>query len=180
MVDRRLFIKIGGMAIFALGSPRLVRSSFPNLFNPQRFLAFFNTHTFERLASLYWSAGEYKPTALERINHILRDFRTGESKSIDTGLLDLLYALRLKLKTEQPFHVISGYRSPATNTALREKGRGVAKNSLHMLGKAIDIRLPGIPLPDLRKAALDLKAGGVGYYSKSDFVHVDVGRVRCW
>jgi uncharacterized protein YcbK (DUF882 family) len=111
---------------------------------------------------------------------VLRDHRTDEVAEMDPRLLDLLFNLQGKLGASTPFHVISGYRSPRSNAMLVAKGGGVAKKSLHMQGKAIDIRLPGRELADLRKAALGLKAGGVGYYPKSDFVHVDVGRVRHW
>jgi uncharacterized protein YcbK (DUF882 family) len=110
----------------------------------------------------------------------LRDHRADEVENIDTDLLDLLFALRKTLETREPFHVISGYRSAKTNATLRAAGSGVAPNSLHRLGKAIDIRTPGRELRVLHEAAVALKGGGVGYYPKSDFVHVDVGRVRYW
>ena len=110
----------------------------------------------------------------------MRDHRSGEVKAIDTQLLELLHALALKTSPQAPFHVISGYRSPATNKKLRKKSTGVASRSLHMQGKAIDIRIPGFKTRKLRNVALKLKAGGVGYYAKSDFVHVDIGRVRYW
>jgi uncharacterized protein YcbK (DUF882 family) len=114
------------------------------------------------------------------INHILRDHRTGEIKPIDPDLLDLLHALRTRLGTQRPFHVISGYRSPCTNEQLRSRSRGVARKSMHLFGKAVDIRIPGHDLADLRQAALAEQAGGVGYYPRPGFVHVDVGRVRFW
>ena len=114
------------------------------------------------------------------INRVLRDHRNGQKHEIDRRLLDLLCELRLKLDTTQPLHIISGYRSPATNALLHSKSDGVATRSLHMLGKAADIRIPGRELSLLRKTALSMKAGGVGYYPESDFVHVDVGRVRTW
>jgi uncharacterized protein YcbK (DUF882 family) len=147
---------------------------------PERALRFYNTHTGEKLAATYWSHGEYLGDGLEEINWILRDFRNGEIAEIDPGLLDLLHVLHRRLPAKGPFHVISGYRSPATNAQLRSQSSGVAKKSLHMKGMAIDIRLPGVELKDLRRAAMQLRGGGVGYYAKSDFVHVDVGRVRYW
>jgi uncharacterized protein YcbK (DUF882 family) len=150
---------------------------------PQRVLSFFNTHTGERLKAPYCCGGAYQADVLEQINFILRDFRANEVKPIDPKLLDLLYELGGTLETDQPFHIISGYRSPHTNALLREWGgsnTGVASGSLHMVGKAIDIRLPGIKLDHLRAAARSLKLGGVGYYPSSDFVHVDTGRVRYW
>lgn len=145
-----------------------------------RKLAFYNLHTGERLAATYWADGGYVPDELGAINHLLRDFRTGDVHVIDPKLLDLLYALDRRLGSSQPFHVISGYRSPRTNAMLHAKSSGVAVHSLHMVGKAIDIRVPGRPLTELRTAALALRRGGVGYYPKSDFVHVDTGRVRHW
>jgi len=94
--------------------------------------------------------------------------------------LDLMAAISRKVEARRPFEIISGYRSPQTNKALNKKSRGVAKNSYHMQGKAIDLRLPGVPLRAVRKAALELRMGGVGYYAKSDFVHIDSGKVRSW
>jgi uncharacterized protein YcbK (DUF882 family) len=148
-----------------------------------RVLSFFNTHTGERLKAEYALGGSYQPDALNAINHILRDFRANQVKPIDPTLLDLLHELGGTLESAQPFHIISGYRSPNTNILLREKGgthTGVASKSLHMVGKAIDIRVPGVKLDHLRGAARSLKLGGVGYYPSSNFVHVDTGRVRYW
>jgi uncharacterized protein YcbK (DUF882 family) len=150
---------------------------------PERTLSFFNTHTGERLKTVYCCAGEYQPEALAEINYILRDFRANEVKPIDPKLLDLLHELGGTLETDTPFHVISGYRSPHTNALLRQRGgaqTGVASRSLHMVGKAIDIRVPGVKLDHLRGAARALKLGGVGYYPEPNFVHVDTGRVRFW
>ena len=111
---------------------------------------------------------------------MLRDFRTGEARQVDRRLLDLLWRLRSALDTTEPYEVISGYRSPATNAMLRREGRGVSRGSLHMRAMAIDVRVPDRPLTALRDAALALRLGGVGYYAASNFVHVDVGRVRFW
>jgi uncharacterized protein YcbK (DUF882 family) len=145
-----------------------------------RTLAFDHLHTGERLSLDYYDGGRYVPDALAAVEHLLRDFRTGEVGSIDPVLLDLLHALAARTGSTRPFQIISGYRSPATNAALRRRSGGVASGSLHMHGKAIDIRLADVPLPALRDAALALRAGGVGYYPGSDFVHVDTGRVRFW
>jgi uncharacterized protein YcbK (DUF882 family) len=150
---------------------------------PERVLSFFNTHTGERLKTAYCGGGTYRPDALSEINHILRDFRANEIKPIDPKLLDLLHELGGTLETDQAIHIISGYRSPVTNAQLRERGgsnTGVASHSLHIDGKAIDIRIPGVRLENLRAAARSLKLGGVGYYPSSNFVHVDTGRVRFW
>ena len=145
-----------------------------------RRLSLLNLHTDERCSVVYREGGECVPDALVEVNRVLRDFRTGEIHPIDTGLLDLLADLSTQMDATGPFHVISGYRSPATNSMLNGKSSGVATRSLHMQGKAIDIRLPGRRLADVRDTALGMSRGGVGYYASSDFVHVDVGRVRRW
>jgi len=147
---------------------------------PERSLAFRNLHTGETLRSTYWARGGYLKDELKGVNQVLRDHRSGEVYPMDPKLLDLLYLLQQTTGISGAFHIISGYRSPKTNQKLRTKSSGVAKRSLHMQGKAIDIRLPGCELKQLRDAALSLKAGGVGYYAKSDFIHVDTGRVRRW
>ena len=145
-----------------------------------RALHFAHTHTGERLEVEYFTQGSYVPDALATVNHFLRDFRTGDIHDIDPGLLDLLYHLRDQTESSRPFQVISGYRSPKTNTMLRQHSEGVAAGSLHMQGQAIDIRLADVPLSKLRRAALASRRGGVGFYPASDFVHVDTGRVRSW
>jgi uncharacterized protein YcbK (DUF882 family) len=146
----------------------------------RRTLSFYNTHTAERLSVCYYSNGAYRPDALARIDHILRDHRTGEVKSMDPQLLDLLASVQGQLGCSAPFHIISGYRSPETNAQLRKRTTGVAKFSYHMLGRAIDIRLPGCDTRRLRKACLAYRKGGVGYYPRSDFVHLDTGSIRTW
>ena len=143
-------------------------------------LAFYNLHTGESLKTDYWAEGDYLPDAMADIDYILRDFRTNQVLPIDPQLLDLLNSLRSTLGTAQPFQIISGYRSPVTNSTLAANSDGVAKGSLHMQGKAIDLRIEGTALGDLRQAAMGLQGGGVGYYPKSNFVHIDVGRVRHW
>lgn len=145
-----------------------------------RVLDFAHLHTGERLEIEYFSGGAYLPDALGAVNHLLRDFRTGDIGLIDPALLDLLHALRERTGTQRPFQIISGYRSPATNQMLHERSGGVATKSLHMSGQAIDIRLADVPLARLRDTALLLRGGGVGFYPGSDFVHVDTGRVRAW
>jgi uncharacterized protein YcbK (DUF882 family) len=145
-----------------------------------RALTFNHLHTGERLTVEYFTGDAYVPDALRAIDHLLRDFRTGDVRTIDRNLLDLLHRLAAVNGTRRPFEVISGYRSPATNTMLRAKSEGVASSSLHMQGQAIDIRVPGVPLDTLRDGALALHRGGVGFYPRSGFVHVDTGRVRRW
>jgi uncharacterized protein YcbK (DUF882 family) len=145
-----------------------------------RQLTFHNLHTGEKLSVVYWENGHYLDDALAAVNHVLRDHRSDEQCAMDCQLLDQLYGLQRRLDSTRPFEVISGYRSPATNAKLRQRSNGVAKRSLHMQGKAIDIRLSGCELERLHRAALDLEAGGVGYYPESGFIHVDTGRVRSW
>lgn len=181
LLSRRRFLGLGAAALSLPFLSRLSAFASPGSFlPPDRGLAFYNTHTGEAASVEYCRSGCIVTPSLEKIKYILRDHRTGETKDIDVRLLDLLNTLSRKLSTDVPFHVISGYRSPRTNAALRATSGGVAENSLHLLGKAIDIRLPGLKLRDLYKAAVDLRAGGVGIYQASDFVHVDVGRVRTW
>ncbi len=147
---------------------------------PDRSLAFRNLHTGETLRTAYWAEGRYLKDELNAVNQVLRDHRSGEAYPMDPKLLDLLCVLQHTVGVSGAFHIISGYRSPQTNRKLRTQSSGVARRSLHMQGKAIDIRLPGCELKHLRDAALSLQAGGVGYYSRSDFIHVDTGRVRRW
>ncbi len=177
--SRRQFLRLGlagsvGFALPATGHAATSRAGV------DRMLEFYNTHTDERLRATYWADGGYVASALTDINFILRDFRANEIKAIDLRLLDLLHRLNASLDTSQPFHVISGYRTAATNALLRGASEGVALHSLHIEGMAIDIRVPGRDLSVLRRTALTLRGGGVGYYPHSDFVHVDVGRVRTW
>jgi uncharacterized protein YcbK (DUF882 family) len=186
-LSRRNFLGLGAAAAAgALLPARAVEAASRNLGvsnAPDRSLSFFHTHTSERLTTAYCCDGEYVARELSEINHLLRDFRVDEVKAIDPQLLDLLYELNNRLDTDQPFHVISGYRTPETNAMLHERGgaqSGVATHSLHIEGKAIDIRVPGIKLEHLRDTAKGLRVGGVGYYPASNFVHVDTGRVRYW
>jgi uncharacterized protein YcbK (DUF882 family) len=139
-----------------------------------------HTHTGESLSLAYAHGDAYLPDALARLNWFLRDFRNGESRPIDPQLLDRLHLLGELTGTRAPFEVISGYRSPATNAALQQRGGGVASHSLHLEGRAIDVRLADVALADLRDAATSLRAGGVGFYPESRFVHLDTGRTRRW
>ncbi len=139
-----------------------------------------NLHTDERVDAIYFDDGRYVPDALAAVNHVMRDFRTGDVHFMEPELLDLMHTLSKKVESAQPFQIISGYRSPKTNAMLHERSAGVAVNSFHMRGMATDIRLPDVSLPNLHRAALALQRGGVGYYPESDFVHVDVGPVRTW
>jgi uncharacterized protein YcbK (DUF882 family) len=171
---RRWLIAAGSLAVVPA-----VRAAIPPA-PVERSLALEHTHTGERLGVLYAVGDRFVPAALDALAHLLRDHRTGEKHPIDPALFDQLHALQSITRSGEAFRVISGYRSPHTNTMLRSRSSGVAKASLHLEGRAIDVRLPGVALADLRDAARSLRAGGVGYYPESDFVHVDTGRVRSW
>jgi uncharacterized protein YcbK (DUF882 family) len=171
---RRGFVKLAAMAAASAFLSREAHSE------SSRSLSFYNLHTGESIRADYWSEGTYATAALHDVDRILRDYRTGEVKEIDVRLLDLLHDLRGTLGSTGSYHVISGYRSAATNASLHASSGGVARQSLHVEGRAIDVRLPGVRLLDLRRAALAHRRGGVGYYPSSDFVHLDTGRVRAW
>jgi uncharacterized protein YcbK (DUF882 family) len=177
--NRRAFLgsALAGAAALTF-MPRAVMASAGGL--NTRVLGFFNTHTAEILKATYWRDGAYDKGAIRDINQILRDHRTGEVHPMDLPLLDLLVDLHRKLGSGKPFEIISGYRSPQSNATLAAASGGVAKKSLHMQGKAIDIRLRDVKLTTLRAEAIALQRGGVGFYAKSEFVHVDTGRVRQW
>lgn len=145
-----------------------------------RALSFYHTHTGERLQITYAESGTYVTAALQEINRFLRDFRTGDEHPIAPDLLDTLFALRERAGSRGTYEIISAFRSPRTNDMLRDAGSGVAQRSLHMEGRAIDVRLRGVRSARLREEALAMQVGGVGYYPNSDFVHVDNGRVRFW
>ncbi len=172
---RRRFLEAAGTAA-VLGT-----AAFPALAHArERRLSFRHLHTGEKLRATYFADGRYIEEELRAIDYVLRDWRTGEVKHIDPKLLDLLYLLRLELDSAAPYHVIGGYRSKKTNEMLRRMGRGAAKKSLHLQGKAVDFRLPGRRLALVRKAAVALRGGGVGYYPRSNFLHLDTGPVRYW
>jgi uncharacterized protein YcbK (DUF882 family) len=189
--SRRRLLAVGAMGVAGLmAAPAWARSSFdwggrqlswtrPKLV-VERSLSFRHRHTDERLNTVYYANGRYIPRALKDVNWLLRDFRSDEVKEIDERLLDLLYAVRQRLETDQAFEIYSAYRTPETNALLRREGWGVARNSLHMQGMAIDIGLPGWEPRHIANCALDLQRGGVGFYGRSNFVHLDVGEVRTW
>lgn len=175
-VTSRRRILTGGFALAASALvPKHVAAA-----SPPRSLAFENLHTGERLKATYWDGGQYLSDAAREIGWVLRDHRANTAHAIDPALLDLLHALGDKLETQQPYQVISGFRAPLTNATLAKASTGVASGSLHMSGKAIDIRVPGVKLGHLRDAARTLGRGGVGYYASSNFVHIDTGRTRVW
>ncbi len=174
--SRRRFLGLGAVGLAGWLMPAKGWAAGPGA----RALAFRNLHTGEFLRATYWAAGQYVREGLSQIDRLLRDHRTNLVHPIDRRLLDLLDELHGRLDTTGPFEVISGYRSPATNARLVATSSGVASGSLHVAGMAIDIRVPGRPLQAVRDAAKALGGGGVGYYPDSNFVHVDVGRVRYW
>ena len=180
-LNRRQLLKAGLLASMVCLAPLPAWARYGLTDYQERSLSLLNTHTGERIKQIvYWEQGSYIPDALHDINYVLRDHRTDEVHSIDPKTLDLMVALSKRVEAKNPFEIISGYRSPQTNSALRSSSQGVAKNSYHMQGKAVDLRLRGVPLKVVRNAARTLQMGGVGYYPKSDFVHIDTGRVRAW
>ncbi len=183
MTNRRELLRFGltAGAVGAAGAAGLPVNAFAADAAPRQ-VHLHNLHTGEAMNAVYWENGAYVPDAVAALNKVLRDFRTGDVHFMDPGLYDILDAISCKVECgAKPYQVISGYRSPVTNAMLKETGGGgVATHSLHMEGKAMDIRLDGVPLERLHGAALSLKRGGVGFYPVSNFVHVDVGRVRTW
>lgn len=177
MISRRKFLQAATGTAAILAAPTvLAKPGQP----AERVLRLHNLHTGENLKATYWAEGQYIAEELAALNRVLRDHRTNEIYKMDERLFDLLSLLQGKVGKDGTYQIISGYRSPKTNAMLNQKSSGVAKRSLHMQGRAIDIRLPGVDLKHLRQAALSLKAGGVGYYQKSGFIHVDTGRPRFW
>ncbi len=177
MITRRNFLKSATGMVGMLTAP----TAFARIAtSKERVLRFYNLHTGESINATYWADGDYVPEQVAAIDHLLRDHRTDQITTMDRELYDLLFALQQEIGRAGTYHVISGYRSTRTNAMLRKASSGVAKHSLHVRGKAIDIRLPGTRLKHLRQAALRLHAGGVGYYPDSNFIHVDTGRPRFW
>ncbi|UCH46258.1 MAG: YcbK family protein [Nitrospiraceae bacterium] len=179
-IERRSVLKLGVLASIAAFIPDSLEAAIRSITPEERSLSFLNLHSKESLEINYWKNGSYDEEALDAINYLFRDHRSGAVKPIDRKLLDLLYAVKTRIGSTEPFHLISGYRSRRSNNQLRHHNGGVAKNSLHVLGQAADIRLPGSSLKQLRSIAFELKGGGVGYYPRSNFVHLDVGQVRYW
>ena len=176
-LSRRRFLKTAAACLGIMSAPAWAASILsPN----ERRLSLYNNHTGESLSTLYWQDGRYLTESITEFNRILRDHRTNQTAPMDIRLFDMMHVLHRNLDGKKPFHIISGYRSPASNSMLASRSRGVAKSSLHMKAQAIDIQLPGRELADLRQAAIALGAGGVGYYPASNFVHIDTGRVRAW
>lgn len=181
-ISRRHFI-IGGAAGLSAGlmCPVMAQAAIKFPVDTGSFdIAFSNQHTGEKFSGTYRVGNKYLPDAFDEINAVLRDFRANEIFPIDPRVIDIMFAVRAKTEQKGPLEVLSGYRSPTTNDKLRKAGTGVAKNSLHMTGQAIDFRLPGFSTKKLTDIASSLRAGGVGYYRGSNFCHIDTGRVRRW
>lgn len=174
---RRTFLKLGASAALTTVFTHPVWAA---MAPENRVLTFYNIHTGEALKTCYYARGKLIHRALQRIDHIMRDHRTGEVKPVDPLLLDVLHRLTMAIAPPGPISIISGYRSPSTNAALRKITRGVAVNSLHMEGRAIDIRIPGCRTEAIRERAITMQSGGVGYYPRSDFVHLDTGPFKVW
>jgi uncharacterized protein YcbK (DUF882 family) len=176
VLSRRKFLVLGSSFMAVAATPSLATLILPK--SAPRFsirkLALYNIHTGETFEGTYWRESHYDTKALERLTHVLRDRRNNKKHPIDPRLFDALHRLQSKLGTKDPFQIICGYRSPETNSMLHKKNRGVAKNSLHVKGKAIDVNLGHVSLKELSNAARSLKVGGVGYYPKSNFVHIDI------
>jgi uncharacterized protein YcbK (DUF882 family) len=178
LVRRRDLLCFGAAAgLAAIAAPAWAQTL--DVWQPRRAILD-NLHTGEKFDAVYYANGSYLPDALAEATRVMRDWRTGDEHFIDPTLFDALSAIRSRVESNAPFQIISGYRSPRTNAMLRGRSHGVAETSQHLLGKAIDVRLPGVQLVHLKNAALDVSAGGVGYYPVSNFVHVDTGRVRQW
>lgn len=186
-MTRRSFISFGSkaalgtMLVPAVASP-VMAAVFSNgkVSRGARRVSFRNQHTGEIFSGVYRVGDKYLPDAFDRINVVLRDFRSDEVFPIDPRVIDIIHTVHEMTGSSEPYEVLSGYRCPKTNAMLREASGGVAKNSLHMTGQAIDLRMPGFSTARIRDLARTLKAGGVGYYAKSDFVHMDSGDIRHW
>lgn len=176
IVERRRFLRHWGVGLM-FGALLPFESV---LAASRREISLRNTHTDEQLRLCYFRDGGLVHEACQRLNHLLRDHRTGDVHPIDARLFDLVYAVQTRLGHRGTVEIISGYRSPATNARLHANSSGVARVSQHTFGKALDIRLSGMDTTRVRDAALSLAAGGVGYYAADDFVHLDTGRVRRW
>jgi uncharacterized protein YcbK (DUF882 family) len=180
-VARRGFLGLGAGAALAAAAPAMGWATVTPLAGaPVRKALLHNLHTGETFNEVYYEGGRYVPQALSEAMRVLRDWRNGQEHVMDPRLFDALHAISEKLETNKPFQIISGYRSPQTNAMLHARSSGVASNSQHTQGKASDVRIEGVDLRNLHKAALSIRAGGVGFYPVSNFVHVDVASVRQW
>lgn len=183
--NRRLFLKdllIGASGIAMMGAipGQSYAKNFTKQTTGERTLSLYNRHTNEQVKATYWGDGHYLDDGMKELAYLLRDHRQDEATIMDKSLYDLLFNLQSHLQNDKTIHVISGYRSSKTNAMLAARSNGVARKSYHMKGMAMDIVIPGVELKQLHKAAISLRSGGVGYYPKSGFIHVDTGRIRTW
>ena len=180
-IDRREILKLGLVGTLASIVPLGISSTSASASARSTWrVAFRHAHTGESFNGVYRVGDKYLPEAFERLNYILRDFRTGEVFPMDPRVIDIMALVQKKANARSPIDIFSGYRSPKTNNRLRKSTSGVAKNSFHMYGQALDMHINGYSTRNLRNVAMGLRAGGVGYYPKSQFVHVDTGSIRSW
>lgn len=180
-IDRRGVLKAGVLGAAAAAIPLIGAGEAQAKAGHDSWrVSFKQAHTGESFNGVYRVGNRYLPEAFERLNYVLRDFRTGEVFPMDPRVVDILSMVQSRCKSSEPFQVLSAYRSPKTNSNLGKASSGVAKNSFHMYGQALDIRNPNVSTKRLRNVAQSLKAGGVGYYPRSSFIHIDTGTVRSW
>lgn len=180
-LQRRNLLKCGLAGIVAATVPVIsTRSAMASNSYATWRISFRHARTGESFSGVYRVGDKYLPEAFERLSYVMRDFRTNEVFPMDPRVIDILSVIQRKMGTSESYETLSGYRSPKTNSMLKHETRGVASNSFHMYGQAVDIRMQNYSTDNLRRAALSLKAGGVGYYPRSNFIHVDTGKVRTW
>tara|TARA_Y100000590_G_scaffold467194_1_gene645226 strand:+ start:25930 stop:26535 length:606 start_codon:yes stop_codon:yes gene_type:complete len=179
-VTRRDVLQMGTAGLVSMVTPLLAgktaQAASPKMWQ----VSFRQAHTGESFSGVYRVGDQYLPDVFERLNYMLRDFRTGEAFPMDPRVIDVLSMVQQGTGKDTPLEILSGYRTPKTNAMLYRVSEGVARNSYHMYGQAIDIRMPGYNTKKLSQVARGLRAGGVGYYPKSHFVHVDTGEIRSW
>jgi uncharacterized protein YcbK (DUF882 family) len=177
-VRRRDLLKWGALAgALLLPTGALARTA-PS--DKEKTLKLYNLNTGESTMSTFWADGRYVPESLREIDNILRDHRANAAIATDRKLVELMFQIQTKLNTEKGLDVVCGYRSPRTNAELVREGQTHARNSFHIRGQALDFRVPGHDLRNVRKLAMEMQAGGVGYYPRAGFIHIDVGPVRNW
>lgn len=179
-LQRRDFLRYGLAGIVGLSVPSLLCGEVQARSSAAWKVSFRHAHTGESFSGVYRVGDKYLPEAFERLNYVMRDFRTKEVFPMDPHVIDIIAMVQKKARSNEPLNVLSAYRSPKTNAMLGKKSNAVASNSFHMYGQAVDIRMPDFSTKQLRNIAKSLSAGGVGYYPRSSFIHVDTGDVRSW
>ncbi len=179
MLNRRHFLRqaacLGVAGLTGLPAGRAMASA-----GEDKTLRLYNIHTGEYLTTTFWAEGQYQDAEVQMLDALLRDHRANQAMAMQRELYEKMYYLQQLFNSREPLYIVSGYRAPATNSGLRQVSDGVAENSLHMQGKAVDLRIPGVSHRHLHQAALAMRSGGVGYYPKSGYIHIDTGRVRSW